>query len=78
MGGSRQGEKREKRKHSEFSLTVIISTLRDGWRGVKKRREVEKESEAKCVWRGLWGACGFLSDPPVVPPYPKKRGARGE
>lgn len=52
--------KREKRKRSEFSLTVIISTLRDGSGGVKEK---EEESEAK--WGVLLqGACGFLFDPP--------------
>lgn len=76
-------KEREKRKPSEFSLTVIISTLRDGSGGVKKRRRREEESEAK--WGVLLqGACGFLSDPPPPPslrtlhlPTQRMRGQRG-
>lgn len=57
MGGSRQGEReREKRKHSEFSLTVIISTLPDGSRGVKKRRRWRTRAKPNvCVEGGCRG-----------------------
>lgn len=65
--------KREKRKRSEFSLTVIISTLRDGSGGVKK----EEESEAK--WGVLLqGACGFLFDPPPPTQRMREGGMEGE
>lgn len=47
---------REKRKHSEFSLTVIISTLRDGSRGVEERRRWRTRVKPNvCVWKGGGG-----------------------
>lgn len=77
---------REKRKPLEFSLTVIISTLRDGSGGVKKRRRRRRvKPNGGCCCRGPVVSC-LLTPPHLSLTYThtlhllaqRMRGERGE